>query len=488
MSRRAVAAAAAALAASFVSVSPASAYRRSESNWNPGSLPISYRVNEASAPGSIGAAGARSAVNAGFASWAAPACTTWRATNVGTSSIARPRLGDGENSIAWISGSWPAELGAVDVTIGITPTTWTVGGYYNESDIMFNNVGFTWSLDGRAGSVDTQSIATHEEGHFLGLDHPPVPAAVMYASYSGGLKRTLTTDDINGVCAIYPSGVAVPDAGMTSTDPCGGYGSCAGCTPNAGCGWCGGESSCRSGTSGGASGGGACTGWIWQPRDCGGTTTDPCAVNTTCGTCTPVDGCGWCGATSRCASGTATGPSSGSCGSGYAWLPSECTGGGGTAAFGEPCTSPVDCASGGYCVGDAMSTSGICTRACVDDCSCPRGYACVGLVGSTDRACFIGDNTCPMMAVDGGGPIPGADAGYFPPGTDAGSTEPTDGGGSGEFDAGDGTGTGGGRRDTGCGCIVAGARTRETAPNGAWLGGGLTLLGLVVVARRRRRR
>lgn len=482
MSRRALLAAAA-LAAPLATLSTAHAYVRSESNWNPASLPISYRVNEGSAPASIGAAGARGAVDAGFASWAGPACTRWRATNAGTTTIARPRLGDRENSIAWISGSWPAELGAVDVTIGITPTTWTVGGYFNESDIMFNNVGFTWSLDGRGGTVDTQSIATHEEGHFLGLDHPPVPAAVMYASYSGGLKRTLTADDINGVCAIYPSGVAVPDAGMTSTDPCAGFTSCAGCTPAAGCGWCSTERNCRSGTASGASGGGACTGWIWDPRDCAGTTTDPCAANTTCSTCTPVDGCGWCGASSQCARGTATGPSTGSCASGYAWLPSDCTGGG-TAAFGEPCTSPRDCASGGYCVGDAMSTSGICTRACVDDCNCPRGYACVGLSGSTDRACFIGDNTCPMMAADAGGPVPGVDAGFVPPGTDGGFTPPADGGGSGEFDAGEG-GSVGRRSDGGCGCVVAGSPT--TSGDVAWVAVGLTLLGLLGVARRHRR-
>jgi len=484
MSRQVVLAAlVTALAASLGGLSSARAYRRSETNWSPGALPISYRVNEGSAPASIGAAGARSAVDAGFASWAGPACTTWRATNAGTSAIARPRLGDRENSIAWISGAWPAELGAVDVTIGITPTTWTVGGYFNESDIMFNNVGFTWSLDGRSGTVDTQSIATHEEGHFLGLDHPPVPAAVMYASYSGGIKRALNADDISGVCAIYPSGVAVPDAGMTSSDPCGGYTSCAGCTPNAGCGWCGGERSCRTGTSGGASGGGACTGWIWEPRDCGGTTTDPCAANTTCSTCTPVDGCGWCGASSQCARGTATGPSSGSCASGYAWLPSDCTGGG-TAAFGEPCASPRDCASGGYCVGDGTAGSGICSRACVDDCGCPRGYECVGLTGSTDMACYPGTNTCPMAAVDAGGPIPGVDAGDVPPGTDAGDVPPgADAGGSEEFDAGEGTG--GGRRSSGCGCKVA---AEPGTSSGAALISGLSLLALAWFAGRRRRR
>ena len=54
----------------------------------------------------------------------------------------------------------------------------------------------------------------------------------MYASYSGGIKRTLTSDDQGGVCTLYPSGMGSPDAGtVTPEDPCARYTSCAGCTP-----------------------------------------------------------------------------------------------------------------------------------------------------------------------------------------------------------------------------------------------------------------
>lgn len=50
------------------------------------------------------------------------------------------------------------------------------------------------------------SIATHEAGHFLGLAHSDVRAAIMFAQYGGmDLKgRTLTPDDIDGICAIFP--------------------------------------------------------------------------------------------------------------------------------------------------------------------------------------------------------------------------------------------------------------------------------------------
>ncbi|MGZ6124658.1 MAG: myxosortase-dependent metalloprotease, MXAN_2677/MXAN_2678 family [Myxococcales bacterium] len=59
-------------------------------------------------------------------------------------------------------------------------------------------------------SIDVQNTVTHEAGHTLGLDHSPDPAATMYASAPAGQvsKRVLATDDIQGVCAIYPRGAA----------------------------------------------------------------------------------------------------------------------------------------------------------------------------------------------------------------------------------------------------------------------------------------
>jgi MYXO-CTERM domain-containing protein len=407
MTRAALAAAALTLAA------PAWAWQPSESRWNPASLPIPYRLNVASIPPSLGAATGQAAVDGGFASWAAPGCTRWRTSNVGTTAVTRASANDRENSILWVSGAWPAELGAVNVTIGVTTPVWRVGGFYIDADIQFNNVGFTWNTTGRGG-VDAQSIATHEQGHFLGLDHTAVRGAVMFASYGGGVLRTLSSDDIAGVCALYPSGGPVPDAGAPvdagvtpPTDPCARAGSCAGCTPINGCGWCAARNLCMSGTASGPTGA-ACGGpWAWVPMQCAAPTTDaavtdPCARYTTCGTCTPVDGCGWCGATGRCASGTQSGPTRGTCGGGYAWFPEECSMAGtpsGTAQFGEPCRQPSDCASGGICVGGSGITP-FCTRVCVDDCTCPRGYTCGARLTTGQSVCVPGTNTC--AAADAG--------------------------------------------------------------------------------------
>jgi hypothetical protein len=60
------------------------------------------------------------------------------------------------------------------------------------------------------GCVDTdlQNTATHEAGHFLGLSHSPEPDATMYASAPLGetTKRTLSPDDVAGLCDVYPAG------------------------------------------------------------------------------------------------------------------------------------------------------------------------------------------------------------------------------------------------------------------------------------------
>ncbi len=456
--------------------SPALAYNPSEARWNPATLPIPYKVNVASIPAEV-SGGGLAALNAGLATWAAPTCTNWRSTNAGSTNRSA-QSNDGENTFVFINSNWPSELGDVDVVLGVTTPLWNVGAYVIDADIQYNNVGFTWSTTGGGNTTDLQSIATHEEGHFLGLDHTGSNGAVMYPTYAGGLVRNLSQDDINGVCAVYPSGGAVPDAG--SNDPCARFASCGGCTPNNGCGWCPGDNTCRNGSSNAPFNGAAtCGGWVWDPNDCSGGGTSSSGGGgacqyASCGACTPVDGCGWCGGSNQCVPGNNTGPVSGTCGSGWSWLPNECAGSGG-GAFGEPCESPQDCASGGLCVSDG--TSSLCSRSCSTDCNCPRGYSCVPTGTAGLSVCAPGNNSCVTGEPDAGssGNTSGGTSGNTSGGTSSNTSGGTSGGTSGT-DPGAGGGGDAPEEDS-CTCA-----TVPTAV-GPWAFG---LMAVLVLARRRR--
>lgn len=150
-----------------------------------------------------------------------------------------------------------------------------------------------------------------------------------------------------------------------------------------------------------------------NPTDAG--TPDPCADNATCGTCTPVDGCGWCSNTQRCVSGTQTGPADSTCaGTQWSWFASMCPGpaDAGTPDAGTPSTRSTDagglggsgsgnvsgsgfrlgsgeqswygaCVTGTssctpqVCLRGTGQTAGVCSSSCTTDASCEAGGVCM---------------------------------------------------------------------------------------------------------------
>jgi hypothetical protein len=84
-----------------------------------------------------------------------------------------------------------------------------VNNYSIAGDIVFNT-GQSW----REGTTyDLFTVAVHEIGHALGLDHSSSAGAnAMYPSYNG-VKNGLSADDVAGIRAIYSGGAArTPDA------------------------------------------------------------------------------------------------------------------------------------------------------------------------------------------------------------------------------------------------------------------------------------
>lgn len=193
-------------------------------------MPVGYYVNRSTIPSGI-AAFAVDRIEAGFASWSSPACTVWQTSLLGDTSD-RYNYNDGKNVFHWISSSWPASLGDVNSVIGVTMPAWGFNGAIVDADMVFNNVGFCWNDSGNGGCVDTQSIATHEEGHFLGLGHSSDNRATMAPFYvSGTSTRSLENDDIEGVCTLYPSGEPVTTSTTATTSASTGSGaeSCDSC-------------------------------------------------------------------------------------------------------------------------------------------------------------------------------------------------------------------------------------------------------------------
>jgi len=104
---------------------------------------------------------------------------------------------NGNNEISWDYGGGGALA---------TTALWMSGGNIWEADIAFWDE-YTWNTSWPTISqFDVETVGLHEQGHVLGLGHSQYSWAVMwYAIYGGEVQRDLSTDDIDGIIAIYGS-------------------------------------------------------------------------------------------------------------------------------------------------------------------------------------------------------------------------------------------------------------------------------------------
>lgn len=82
-------------------------------------------------------------------------------------------------------------------------------------DVVFGTTQ-AWNIN---STYDIQTVAIHEIGHALGLDHSTITSAVMYSGYNG-VKQYLTSDDVSGIRSIYgPRQQDGFDASSSNYDP-----------------------------------------------------------------------------------------------------------------------------------------------------------------------------------------------------------------------------------------------------------------------------
>jgi MYXO-CTERM domain-containing protein len=156
---------------------------------------------------------ATQAASNAFAVWSAASCPgggspSVQAVNNGPVSCGNVQYNKenaNQHVIVFRDDAWPHNDSSN--TLALTTVTFDLDtGELYDADMEINTYGnkITPNASPSAGEFSLDTIMTHEAGHFLGLAHSTLTSAIMYANYSAA-STTLTADDIDGICTIYPS-------------------------------------------------------------------------------------------------------------------------------------------------------------------------------------------------------------------------------------------------------------------------------------------
>lgn len=194
--------------------------------WSPGDQPVPYCISANATRTSLSPAAQRQEVLNAINVWVSTgqggslSCSTYSVTNATFTCSVGIDTGDRQPNIFWernwTSGSqtigvtWSTSQGGPGSCGSVVDDTGTNHSLRCkwDSDIEFNDVQYTWTNSGQGGT-DIASIAAHEYGHFIGLDHCNTNntcspgTAIMYANYIGGALRVPSNDDVQGGCGLY---------------------------------------------------------------------------------------------------------------------------------------------------------------------------------------------------------------------------------------------------------------------------------------------
>ncbi|MFT3775034.1 MAG: matrixin family metalloprotease [Minicystis sp.] len=118
------------------------------------------------------------------------------------------------NIILFHDQGWAYDSAKIAVT---TVTHNTETGEIYDADMEINATDYTFTTDGGGNGFDLPSVLTHELGHFLGLEHSTADGATMMAFYPEDplALRSLTADDMAGICDVYPPGPIAEECDAT---------------------------------------------------------------------------------------------------------------------------------------------------------------------------------------------------------------------------------------------------------------------------------
>ncbi|HWR13246.1 MAG TPA: matrixin family metalloprotease [Terriglobales bacterium] len=182
--------------------------------WDFTAFPVVWNLNPATGSNVTGNRSVHDVMVASFATW-----TTAPNAALGVNEGANSGVGSqeaspsNENLICFVCTDADFTQDSSTLAITITTTannagesdghggTSRFGGQIIKSDILFNpKVQYT---TGGTDGENLQVIATHEIGHFFGLDHSGVVRAIMFPF--AGSTTTLSYDDVAGISTVYPS-------------------------------------------------------------------------------------------------------------------------------------------------------------------------------------------------------------------------------------------------------------------------------------------
>ncbi len=183
-----------------------------------------FSIHSSGSP-EIDIADIRAAVTTAAAAWGQVDCD-----GAGTTpTFAFQLIGDTTAPSGYLSGGanantvsfntlWRMDANHQSQVIAITLTTFNnQTGEMLDADIEMNQRsdqnpnGFHFVTDAPTpDDADLGTIIRHEMGHALGLGHADEPASIMYFSAGRGEVRTITADDVDGLCHAYGPAPDVP--------------------------------------------------------------------------------------------------------------------------------------------------------------------------------------------------------------------------------------------------------------------------------------